>query len=552
MKRMYGPRWPLLAVFLAGVATIMALTYLPSQPSGGQVPTEGGVYVEGVAGEPAVVNPLYASFNEADRDLSSLVFAGLARLGPKGEVQPDLAGLPNVTQDGLTYIFELQEGLVWHDGEPLDAEDVLFTIELIKDPGFDGDPTLAELFTGVEVQTTGPRTVVMTLEQPFAPFLARAATVGILPEHLLAGVEPSGLRDASFNREPVGAGPFRLVEITSNHALLEPFFGYHRGRPFLDELELRFFRDDGAVLNAFLNEDVDGALLRPGIDPNALLVVDGEDQWVRRVLHTTSYNAVFLNTLEPPFDERFVREALQHSLDRDLLLETVLDGQALPVDSPLVRDIWAYVGTPEEYEFDTVRALALLDVAGWKVEDGALSKDGEQLSFTLSVSDDPRQLAIAEELARQWRELGAAVDVRAIGASAFVDGVLLPREFDAALVTVDPGPDPDPYPLWHSSRAFGEGRNLSSFSDLEVDRLLENGRQTTSNAERAEAYRAFQEIFAEELPAVLLHTPTYQYVVPADLNGVSPGLLTNLGARFTDVHRWFFERGGQPNATETE
>ena len=273
---------------------------------------------------------------------------------------------------------------------------------------------------------------------------------------------------------------------------------------------------------------------------------------MRRVLHTTAYSLVYLNTLSPLFEERFVREALHRGLDRTLLFERVLRGQALPLDSPIVRDLWAYVGAPDEYDFDLVRAAALLEVAGWTLEEDILTRDDEPLAFTLSVSDDPIQVAIAEELMKQWSELGIQVELQVSGASVFVEGVLLAREFDAALVTVDPGPDPDPYPLWHSSQAFGDGRNLASFSSLEVDRLLENGRQTTSDGERAEAYREFQEIFSEEMPAVLLHTLTYQYVVPAELQGLSPGLLIALSSRFDDAFRWYLETGSEEDVIGTE
>ncbi len=123
---MYGPRWPLLLVLVVGVAILIGVAYLPSQDTGEEVPAQGGTYIEGVAGEAAVVNPLYASFNEVDRDLANLIFSSLVRLGPKGGVQPDLAELPNITQDGLTYIFELEPDVFWHDGEELDADDVLF------------------------------------------------------------------------------------------------------------------------------------------------------------------------------------------------------------------------------------------------------------------------------------------------------------------------------------------------------------------------------------------------------------------------------------------
>jgi peptide/nickel transport system substrate-binding protein len=226
------------------------------------------------------------------------------------------------------------------------------------------------------------------------------------------------------------------------------------------------------------------------------------------------------------------------------LIENILAGQALPVDSPIVRDLWSSIGSPEAYAYDLDLAGELLDAEGWLLTENGREQDGDPLRFSLAASDDPAQVAVAQELARQWAELGVRVDVRTSGASQFVEGVLIPRAFQAALVSVDPGPDPDPYPLWHSSQAFGDGRNLSSFSDAEADRLLENARLASSAAQRASDYRAFQEVYADHVPAVLLYTSTYQYVVRSDVRGLAPGLLTSLSARFSDVHRWFVAEAG--------
>ncbi len=539
------PRWPLLVTLIAGVGLAFAVSYFPSDSSDGDATARGGTYVEGVAGEPAAINPLFAAFNDIDGDLSSLVFAGLVRLGPKGNVQPGLADTPTVTPDGLRYIYELQPGLTWHDGEPLDAADVIFTVRAIQDPDFAGDPVLADLFRDVELEATDDRTVIMTLPDPFAPFLTRGATVGILPEHLLGDLSARELREAAFNRAPIGSGPFRLAELTDAEAVLEPFAAFHAGLPYLERLVLRFYPDDAALLNAVTNDAVDGALFRPGIGDRELESVNEDDGWVRRVLHTTTHSLVYLNGLSAPFDDLFVRRALQRGLDEAALIETVLAGQAVQLDSPIVPGLWAHAGMPRSYAYDDAFARTLLDGAGWLMVDGIRQKDGERLAFGLAVSDDLAQVAVAEELARQWRELGVEVSLQVSGASQFVEDVLLSRAFEAALVTVDPGPDPDPYPLWHSSQVFGNGRNLSGFSNADVDRLLENGRQSSSVADRAEAYRLFQEIFAREQPAVLLHTLTYQYVTRAQLQGASPGLLLSLSSRFDDVAGWFVESGGQ-------
>ena len=543
-KSFYRPRWPLLLTLVGGVTILIALAYLAaeSEPSGEELPAHGGGYVEGVAGAPSRIDPLFAAFNPVDRDLASLIFSGLLRLGPNGSIEPDLAELPSVSADGLTYVFHLRQGLFWHDGAPLDADDVLFTVRAVQDPNFQGDPVLADLFRDVRLEARDDHTVIMTLPQPFAPFLARVTTMGILPEHRPGPLEAADLFGAPAQQQPIGSGPFRLVALTPTGAVLEAFDAYHLGQPLLDRLELRFYRDEGALLNALLEEEVDGALLRPGLDPEALAFIDSEPRWVRRSLHATTYSLVYLNPRLPAFEQAAVRRALQHGLDREALIGAVLAGQALPVDSPIIRDLWGYVGSPDAYAFDPTRAEVSLDAAGWALDErGHRAKAGALLRFTLASSDDLTQSRVAQEIARQWSQLGAQVDVQLSGASQFVADVLLPRRFDAALVRIDPGPDPDPYPFWHSTQAAGEGRNLANFSDRDADRLLEDARLQTAVAERAEGYRSFQEIFARELPAVLLYTPTYQYVHRAELQGLSPGLLFSLSARFHDLHRWFVE-----------
>ena len=543
MSTPYRPRWPLLLTLIIGAMSLIAIVYLAegSEPTADERPARGGSYIEGVAGAPNRINPLFASFNEVDRDLSSLIFSGLVRLGPKGDVQPDLAEKWTISPDGLTYIFQLRPGLLWHDGEPLDSDDVVFTIQAIQDPGFRGDQVLADLFKDVELEAPNALTVIMTRPQPFAPFLAYT-TVGILPKHLLAGLGPNSLYRAPFNNQPIGSGPFRLADITSNEAVLEAFESYHLGQPLLERLELRFYRDDAALITALRNDEVEGALLRPGLSLDDLAFFDGDARWTRRSLHTPSYSLVYLNPEVPAFESGRVRRAFQHALDREALIDEVLAGQALPVDSPISRDLWAYVSNANAYVFDPPRANALLNAAGWVRVDGVREKDGEPLKLTLSASDDPIQTRVAHEIARQWGLLGIQVDVQVSSVSEFTKDILLPRNFDAALRTISPpGPDPDPYPFWHSTQAVGDGLNLANFSDLEADRLLETARLEPSLAERAENYQEFQKIFSLELPAVLLYTATYQYIVNADVRDVTPGLLFTLSARFHDVQRWSVE-----------
>ena len=127
---------------------------------------EPASYTEGIAGTWQRVNPLFASANDVDQDLSALVFAGLVRAGADGTIEPDLAGaLPEISQDGRVYTFRLRKDLKWHDGAPVTSRDVSFTISRMADPAFKGDPVLAESWAGVEVDTPDSTTVVFRLRQ---------------------------------------------------------------------------------------------------------------------------------------------------------------------------------------------------------------------------------------------------------------------------------------------------------------------------------------------------------------------------------------------------
>jgi peptide/nickel transport system substrate-binding protein len=189
------------------------------------------VYSEAVAGTWQRVNPLFVNSNEVDADLSALVFSGLVRIGKDGSVLPDLAAeLPEVSDGGATYTFRIRANARWHDGEPVTSRDVAFTVGILQDPDFD-DAAMAEGWLGVTVETPDDSTVVIRLRQPSAPFLARSATVGLLPEHLLRGKRAQELESDAFNARPVGSGPYRLESLDASSATLVANGSYHLGRP---------------------------------------------------------------------------------------------------------------------------------------------------------------------------------------------------------------------------------------------------------------------------------------------------------------------------------
>jgi peptide/nickel transport system substrate-binding protein len=234
-----------------------------------------------------------------------------------------------------------------------------------------------------------------------------------------------------------------------------------------------------------------------------------------------------------------VRQALLYALDRDRLVLDVLRGQGARADSPIPPASWAHAPSLTRYDADSSLAGLLLDEAGWTLnEDGVRQKDGQALSFTLLTNSDPVRAAAAEAIAGTWNRIGLQVRVSVIGVTALVRDHIEPRDYEAAIWARVPAVDPDPYLQWHSSQRTGKGANLAGFSNEQVDAILEEAR-LGSTAQRREQYAEFQELFAQEVPAIPLYVSTATYVQQAALQGMRISLLADPGDRFWQVQEWF-------------
>src|SRR5262245_42466493 len=205
---------------LASVMVVVALAFIAFNTATETRPDSGGTYVEGLAGNPIYINPVLSQFNEVDKDLVSLLFSGLTRRGADGAVEPDLATRWEVQEDGKVYVFHLREGVKWHDDKPFNADDVIFTVRMVQDPDFQGSPDLSDFWRGVTAERVDDLTVKFTLKEAFAP-LPSYGTLGILPAHIFRDIPPNKLPETPFKDQPVGTGPFRMLEATVDSVLLE-------------------------------------------------------------------------------------------------------------------------------------------------------------------------------------------------------------------------------------------------------------------------------------------------------------------------------------------
>ena len=534
-------RWPLLSGLVLVILALSAFWYSRNQAAGSQAPAHGGRYVEAVVGVPSNVNPLYASFSDIDKDLTALIFSGLTRLGPDGTVLPDLAEKWDVSADARSCTFHLRRNVTWHDGAPFNADDVMFTCEALRDPDFRGEPSLGLFWQQVSCTKLDDFTVRFDLSQPLAPFPAYA-TIGILPKHELEGLSAEGLFLSPFNEQPIGTGPFVLTSMDTEGAVLSSNSAYWEGEPFIADLELRFFPDYTTAAAAFQERSVQGLLVSPETPPAAQASLDERNDLQHLASRRNSYTLLFLNTRVPFLDDKAVRQAILFALDRRTILAGALDGRADLADSPIVPGTWAHSDDIRQYSYDPQQARALLEKEGWKLNSrGVLEKDGQELSLSLVTDTDAARAAIGQEIVRQLGEVGIHATQEAKGSTALVREYLLPRRFQMALYTWDQGPDPDPYASWHSSQVREQGFNLSGFVNERLDQVLSEARQTGDQERRRVLYAEFQQIFAEEVPSVLLFYPVYHYYVEDAVKGIALGVLFEPSSRFANVNEWYIK-----------
>jgi peptide/nickel transport system substrate-binding protein len=388
-------RWQALLA-LAGLALVMMLLSYQVQSAAlcaVSLPAAGGTFVEGIVGRPLSLNPLLSDPYPVDRELVDLIFDGLVRYDAEGRVVPALAEEWSLSEDGLTLTFTLREGLTWHDGQPVTAEDVAYTYGLMQDDDFPGPANLRNLWQSVAITPIDERQISFTLPQPYAPFI-EATTRGVLPSHLLGDTEAADLPTAAFNLAPVGTGPFMVQPgqdwPQTGRLRLTPNPAYWREGTQLSDVEFRFFPDADSLLAAYRAGEIHAANgLPPTRTPEAAAEVD------TRLFTSIAprYSALFFNLGETggaALKAREVRQALAYGLNRPALVDTVLNGQGVEFEGPYLPNMWAY--RPDlmtAYSYQPETAAALLDTAGWISSGGVRAREGTALTLRLAALDQP-------------------------------------------------------------------------------------------------------------------------------------------------------------------
>jgi peptide/nickel transport system substrate-binding protein len=526
---------------------IIALS-LMSQSYAFLSPVKGGAMTEGIIGTPRFVNPVLAT-TRVDLDLSTLVFSGLMKINPNGELVPHLAESVTVSDDGTVYNVVVRPNLRFHDGTPLTARDVAFTIGMIQDA--DLKSPLRGNWVDIQVEEISEYELNFVLEEAYSPFIENL-TVGIIPRHIWSDLPIEQVPFSDRNTNPIGSGPYTIKTITRNSGgiiqsyLLQRFSEYFN-QPNITTIETKFYQNETDLVAGYEQKQ----FTHSAYFPTSYLTNLTNDKSVQvSTIPIPRVFAVFLNqNRTPALRDIGARQALHQAIDREALVNTILFGYGVPTTTPLPESLRAVElqstsTTVERLSTPTEQAIATLTNAGWRKNDNGIwekrvAGDVITLQFTLRTANNPLFEQTANRLAEAWRAVGIPVQVEQYEQSALLQNVIRPRDYETLLFGLEMGRAVDLYPFWHSSQREDPGLNIAQYANIEVDRLLTEARKNNDLEQRKTLSNQVNAIIANEYPAVFLFTPSISYVTPA--LSVIPDLdmISRPHERFMNIETWY-------------
>ena len=505
-------------------------------------PVAGGVYSEGMVGNFSNANPIYAT-SEVDSAVSKLVFSSLLTYDSNNKLVGNMAESFEADARAVKYTVRLKPNIYWHDGQPVTADDVVFTYNTIQNP--DAKSPYLSSWTGIKVEKLNDRTVLFTLPTAYSPF-PHSLTNGIIPKHILKDVDAEQLRSSAFNtKNPIGSGPFRWRGVTvqgnastgqTETIRLAKFDRYYNGVPKLDGIAIKTYKNDADLIAALKSKQI--------ISASGISMTDSEvkSDYQENRFNLMSANMLFLKNTSPNLNDVKVRQALTKGTDTQAL-NNAIGYSVLSVREPLLMGQVGYNPAYQQYSYNKAEAVALLEAAGWKLEPNQQirTKNGNKLKLNFSYENSPEFSKIASVLQKQWSELGVDLVVDAIQPGPESKKLVESHDYDVLLYGINIGPDPDVFPYWHSSQ-FDKLKplrlNLSEYKSVAADLALEAGRTRVDPALRAAKYKPFLEAWQKDAPAIGLYQPRYLTLSNQTIYGMNVKTLNIASDRYNDVNTW--------------
>lgn len=501
-------------------AMLCAAAFLQGCSPGERGREEGEAIVFAMLGDASYLNPVLAG-DSASSEINDLVYNGLVKYDKDLVLVGDLARSWEVLDGGKTIVFKLRDDVKWHDGRSFTAGDVVFTYQCLVNPDIIS-PRSGRFKMIESVKATDEHTLVVKYSRAYSPAL-ESWGLGIIPKHIF---EQGDFDKNPANRKPVGTGAYKFVKWQSGEQIvLEKNSEYFEETGNITRIIYRIIPDSSVQFLELRKRGIDSM----GLTPHQYRY-ETDDEEFNRNCNKFRYGAfqyayMGYNLTNPLFKDRRVRRAISYAINKKAIVDAVLLGCGVQIHSNYPPSSWAYNPDVEKFDYDPVRARALLDEAGWRDTDGdgVRDRDGRKFSFTILTNQGNKMREEAATIIQsQLKEAGIASEIRILEWATLINRHIDRRDFDAVVLGWSTAVDPDCYSLWHSSEARPGGFNFVSYKNPEVDALIDKGRMSFDRGERKKIYGRIQEMIASDQPYCFLYAPDSLTVVASRFHGIEP------------------------------
>ncbi|MSU44765.1 ABC transporter substrate-binding protein [Candidatus Nomurabacteria bacterium] len=512
------------------------------------VPRKDGSLSLGIIGVPRFINPVLAN-GEADLDLVALIYSGLMRKNKDGNLIPDLAEKYESSDNGLIYTFTLKDNLYFHDKKPVTADDVIFTINKIKD-SIIASPHKVD-WQSVDIEKIDAKTIKFILKQPYASFLENT-TIGIMPLYLW---DNSPLELNSANTNPVGSGPYMISSANKqssgiiDYYKLVPFKKFILGEPYIKNIDLHFYQNEDDLFKALINNKVNQI---SSISPHNAEILKEKKYQVESLILPRVFGLFFNQNQNHLFIDKTIIKAIDQTIDKDKIVREVLLGYGTTIDSPIPPNMIEYqksaTGNTISRQDLLQKVQKDLSKDGWKAGvDGFLEKTTTEknkktttkLEFSISTSNVGELVKTAELIKQDLATIGIKVEIKTFEKGNLNQNVIRPRQYDVLLFGEIINRESDLFAFWHSSQRKDPGLNVAMYTNITVDKILEDASIIIDKKSRIEKYTQFSNEIKKDMPAVFLYSPDFIYVASKNLQEFKMESIISPSDRFLNSYLWY-------------
>lgn len=489
-------------------------------------PTYGGSINEGIIGTPRFINPVLATTDQ-DKDLTSLVYAGITRKDAQGHTVLDMAENVTESDDKLHYKVTLKKNAEFHDNIHVTSDDVIYTVGLIQNPVIKSPHRIE--WEGVTVEKTSDTELTFSLKKPF-PLFMDILTLGILPKHIWKNLTEDQISLSDYNIHAIGSGPYKITKITTNSGIPDTFTltahkKYTLGRPYLNTIKISTYQNEKYLLKAFEDGDITRLY---GVAPDKVDAMSIPKSSIHTSLLPRTF-AVFFNPNKATIlSDKNVRIALQMAINKQAIVDEVLHKYGKVINDPYPFD--EDVSSPV-YDVDQARTLLLTNKT--------IKKASSTLEITLATANTEEMKKVAEMIKNDWEKIGVHTTLSIYEVSDLNQSVIKDRDFQALLFgTITRNPS-DLYAYWHSSQRTYPGLNISNYVSKKLDTNLETLRESDDELARIGAYGEVKKEFTEEVPGIFLFAPSLIYITNDKVNSSLPSYSYDNSSRFILIESWY-------------